>query len=346
VSGPMKSILSIVSYLLGATFRSRLSLHMEMLALRHQLAVYQRTGKRPRTRPAYRILWAWLSRIWPNWRDVLVFVKPATVVAWQRRRFRDHWRRLSQNSGPGRPQVAKEIRELIRKMSKANPTGGSPRILGELGKLGISVAKSTVEKYMIRARKPPSPTWRSFLNNHLKDLVAIDFFVVPTVRFRVLFVLVVLAHHRRRVVHFNVTEHPSATWTAQQVVEAFPWDEAPRYLLRDRDKVYGEAFKTRIKNMGVKEVLSAPRSPWQNPFVERVIGSIRRECLDDVIVLNERHLKRMLKDYFDYYHGWRTHLSLDMDCPESRPVQPAAAGQIVEFPEVNGLHHHYERCAA
>jgi len=346
VAGPMKSILSIVSCLLGATFRSRLSLQMEILALRHQLAVYHRTGKRPRIRPADRILWAWLSRIWPGWRDVLIFVKPATVIAWQRRRFRDHWRRLSQNSGPGRPQVAKEIRELIRRMSMANSMWGAPRIVGELGKLSISVAKSTVEKYMVRSPKPPSPTWRSFLKNHARDLVAIDFFVAPTVRFKVLFVLVVLAHHRRRVVHFNVTEHPSASWTAQQLVEAFPWDEAPRYLLRDRDGVYGAAFCKRIRSMGIREVLIAPRSPWQNPFVERVIGSIRRECLDDVIVLNERHLKRMLKDYFDYYHGWRTHLSLDMDCPESRPVQPAAAGQIVEFPEVNGLHHHYERCAA
>ena len=342
----MKSILAIVSFLLGATFRSRLSLHMEILALRHQLAVYQRTGKRPRIRPTDRILWAWLSRTWSGWRNALMFVKPATVIAWQRRRFRDHWRRLSENSGPGRPPVAKETRELIRRMCEANSTWGSPRIVGELGKLGIVVAKSTVEKYMVRSGKPPSSTWRSFLENHLKDLVSIDFFVVPTVRFKVLFVLVVLAHHRRRIVHFNVTEHPSASWTAQQVLEAFPWDEAPKYLLRDRDGVYGTDFRTRIKNMGVKEVLIAPRSPWQNPFVEGVIGSIRRECLDHVIVLNERHLKRMLKDYFGYYHRWRTHLSLDMDCPESRPVQPAEAGQIVEFPEVNGLHHHYERCAA
>ena len=169
---------------------------------------------------------------------------------------------------------------------------------------------------------------------------------MPTVRFKVLFVQVVLAHHRRRVVHFNVTEHPSARWTAQQVVEAFPWDEAPRYLLRDRDGIYGADFRTRVKSMGMQEVLIAPRSPWQNPFAERVIGSIRRECLDHVIVLNKRHLKRTLKDYFRYYHQWRTHLSLDMDCPEPRPVQPAEAGQIVEFPEVNGLHHHYERVAA
>ena len=341
----MRSILSAVLSFFASVFRSRLALQMEILALRHQLAAYQRSGKRPRIRPADRILWAWLSRVWPGWRDVLIFVRPSTVVAWQRRRFRDHWRRLSRSSAPGRPRAEREIRELIRRMSLANPTWGSPRIVGELGKLGISVAKSTVEKYMARPRKPPSPTWRSFLKNHVnvKDMVSIDFFVVPTVRFKV---LIVLLHHRRRVVHFNVTEHPTARWTAQQIVEAFPWDEAPRYLLRDRDGVYGAAFRARIKNMGMREVLIAPRSPWQNSFAERVIGSIRRECLDHLIVLNERHLKRMLKDYFGYYHRWRTHLSLDMDCPESRPVQPAEAGQIVEFPEVNGLHHHYERCAA
>jgi transposase InsO family protein len=231
-------------------------------------------------------------------------------------------------------------------MSAANPTWGSPRILGELRKLGLSVAKSTVEKYMIRPRKPRSPSWRSFLANHIRDLVSIDFFVVPSVRFKVLFVLVVLAHHRRWVVHFNVTEHPSASWAAQQVVEAFPWDEAPRYLLRDRDRVYGAAFRKRMKNMGIGEVLIASRCPWQNPFVERLIGSIRRECLDHVIVLNERHLKRVLTKYFGYYHQWRTHLSLDMDCPEPRPVQHPEPGQVVEFPEVNGLHHHYERRAA
>jgi putative transposase len=342
----MKNILLTILSFIAAPLRSRLALQTEILALRHQLAVYQRSGKRPRISPADRILWGLLSKIWPGWRDVLVFVKPSTVIAWQRRRFRDHWRWLSKRSEPGRPPVAKEIRELIRRMSQANRTWGSPRIVGELGKLGIIVAKSTVEKYMVRSPKPPSSTWKSFLKNHAKDLVSIDFFVVPTVRFKVLFVLVMLAHHRRRIVHFNVTEYPTARWTAQQMVEAFPWDERPRYLLRDRDGVYGVDFRTRVKNMDIREVLIAPRSPWQNPFVERVIGSIRRECLNHVVVLNERHLKRILKGYFGYYHRWRTHLSLDMDCPESRAVQLSESGRIVEFPEINGLHHHYERLAA
>jgi len=287
--------------------------------LRHQLAVYQRRDVRAHTRVADRLLWAWLSRAWTGWRDALVFVKPGTVITWQRRRFRDHWARLS-HGRPGRPALAKAVRELIRTMSTANPGWGSPRIVGELAKLGIEVAKATVEKYMVRLRKPPSPTSRGFLDNHVKDLVSADFFLVPTVTFRVPFVFVVLAHARRRIVHFNVTEHPTAQWTAQQISEAFPWEAGPRYPIRDRDRVYGPAFRTRVERMGVEEVLTAPRSPWQNPFAERVIGSIRRECLDNLVVLGERHLRRLLGDYFAHYHAWRCHRSLDMDCPAPRPV--------------------------
>jgi transposase InsO family protein len=231
-------------------------------------------------------------------------------------------------------------------MSVANPRWGSPRIVGELAKLGVQVAKATVEKYMVRTRRAPSPTWRAFLRSHVKDLASIDFFVVPTVRFRVLFVFIVLAHARRRIVHFNITEHPTAQWTAQQVSEAFPWDGAPRYLIRDRDRVYGQAFRTRVERMGIEEVLTAPRSPWQNPYAERMIGSIRRECLDHAIVLGERHLRRLLNDYFEHYHRWRCHRSLAMDCPEPRPVQGSEHGQVVEVAEAAGLYRHYERRAA
>ena len=199
---------------------------------------------------------------------------------------------------------------------------------------------------MIRHRKPPSPTWRSLLKNHVGNLVSIDFFVVPTVKFKLLFVLICLAHERRQVVHFNVTEHPSEDWTARQVLEAFPWEEAPRYMLRDRDSIYGSFFCGRVRNMGIKEVVIAPRSPWQSPYVERVIGSIRRECLDHVLVLDERHLKKTLTRYFDYYHEFRTHRSLNMDCPVSRLVQGPRLGKVISFPEVGGLHHHYERRAA
>jgi transposase InsO family protein len=208
------------------------------------------------------------------------------------------------------------------------------------------VAKSTVDKYRVRLSHPSSPSWRAFSKNHVKDLVSIDFFVVPTVGFKVLFVLVVLSHHRRKALHFNVTENPTAEWTAQQMVEAFPYDTAPKYLLRDRDKVYGDYFQKRVCGMGIDEVLIAPRSPWQNPYAERVIGSIRRECLDNIIVLNKKHLKRTLTSYFDYYHRWRTHLSLDMDAPEHRPVQPSELGEVLEFSDIGGLQRHYERRAA
>jgi putative transposase len=342
-------MLPVVSALLACVaslFRSRCSLALHVLALQHQVAVYKQTVHRLRLRPTDRLFWAWLSRVWPGWQDALHFVQPRTVVAWQKKRFREHWRRLSRSGRTGRPAVAKEVRDLIRDMSQANPLWGSPRIVGELRKLGIAVAKSTVEKYRVRHRKPPSPTWKVFLRNHVKDLVALDFFMVPTVTYKVLFVLVILAHAQRRIVHVNVTEHPTAAWTAQQVVEAFPWDRMPRYLLRDRDRIYGAVFRQRVRNMGSEEVVIAPRSPWQNPYVERLIGSIRHECLDHVIVLHERHLRRLLTSYFSYYHHWRTHLSLAMDCPEPRPICPPARGKVIARAEVGGLHHHYERQAA
>jgi putative transposase len=218
--------------------------------------------------------------------------------------------------------------------------------VGELRKLGIHVAKSTVEKYRPRVRKPPSPTWKAFLHNHVADIVACDFFTVPTVTGRVLFVFIILAHARRCIVHFNITEHPTAQWTAQQIVEAFPWNTPPRYLLRDRDSIYGTAFYNRVHNLGIKEVKIAPQSPWQNPYCERVIGSIRRDVLDHVIVLNEWHVRRILRTYVDYYHHWRTHLSLEMDAPESRSAQPPELGSVSKLPEVGGLHHHYARQAA
>ena len=342
----MLPVISALLAFVASLFQSRASLCLEHLALRHQLAVYQRSVPRPRLRAMDRLFWAWLSRLWSGWQGALAFVKPCTVIAWQRQRFRDHWRRLSQRGTPGRPRIVKELRELIQAMWQANPTWGSPRIVGELHKLGIDVAKSTVETYRVRPPRPSSPTWKSFLKNHVQDLMAMDFFVVPTVTHKVLFVLVMLAHERRRVVHFNVTEHPTVQWTAQQVIDAFPWDEAPRYLLRDRDRIYGTAFRQRVQHMGIEEVVIAPRSPWQNPYVERLIGSLRRECLDHVIVLHESHLRRLLTSYFQYYHRWRTHRGLDMDCPVPRPVQWPGVGLIWEVPDVGGLHHHYERRAA
>jgi putative transposase len=320
-------------------------LALENLALRHQLAVYKRTALRPKLRTMDRLFWVGLARIWVGWRQSLVIVTPETVLRWQRRRFREYWTKLSGRPA-GRPSVHAEIKALVTTMATANPLWGAPRIHGELLKLGIHVAERTVSRLLPKRPTTPSQTWRTFLANHVHDLVSLDFFTVPTARLRVLFVLVVLAHHRRRVVHFNVTEHPTAHWTAQQIVDTFPDDSAPSYLLRDRDQVYGQQFRHRVRSMGIGEVLTAPHSPWQNPFAERLIGSIRRECLNHVLVLGERHLRRVLVRYFEYYHRARTHLSLDKDAPNGRSVELSEAGSIVEIPEVGGLHHRYVRRAA
>ena len=255
----MHPILAALLTFLTTLLRSRLALQLEIVALRHQVAVYQRSVSRPRLHATDRLFGVWLSRLWSGWQYALVCVQPRTVLAWQKQRFRDHWRRLSHSGKPGRPAVAREVRDLIRDMSRANPLWGSPRIVGELRKLGIDVAKSTVEKYRVRHQKTPSPPWKAFLNNHVKDIVALDFFPVPTVTFRVLFVLIILAHERRRIVHVHVTEHPTAPWTAQQVVEAFPWADAPRYLLRDRDRIYGGSFQQRVHNRALKKCLSPLR---------------------------------------------------------------------------------------
>jgi len=231
-------------------------------------------------------------------------------------------------------------------MSKANPIWGAPRIHGELQKLGVEISQAAVSKYVVRHRRPPSQTWRTFLDNHLGCLVSVDFFVVPTVLFKVLFVFVVLAQERRRVVHINVTDAPTAQWAAKQLVEAFPWDTSPRYLLRDRDAVYGVVFSSRAQAMGILEVKTAPRSPWQNPYVERLIGTLRRECLDHVVVLNDAHLRRLLRNYLTYYHGCRTHLSLEKDAPEPRPIEHPDQCGFVEILMDGGLHHRYTRQSA
>lgn len=328
-------------------FQTRAALQVEILALRHQLTVLKRSHHgRLRLNSPDRLLWVWLSRFWSGWRSALVIVKPETVISWHRKGFRLYWRWKSRNGDPGRPTIDLEVRKLIRRMSQTNPLWGAPRIHGELLKLGIELSQATVAKYMSRQRKPPSQTWRAFLSNHVKQLVSTDFFVVPTVSVRVLYVFVVLAHHRRRPLRFNVTANPTSEWTAQQIVEALPWDRVPRYLLRDRDSIYGESFRERVRGMGMREVLTTPRSPWQNPYVERLVGSIRRECLDHVIVLNESSLRRILKSYFEYYLYSRTHLALDKDAPEPRAIQSPELGAVIEIPEVGGLHHRYERRAA
>ncbi len=231
-------------------------------------------------------------------------------------------------------------------MSRANPLWGAPRIHGELQKLGIDVSQATVSKYMVKPEHRPPQSWQTFLANHAQGMVSIDFFTVPTVTFRVLYVFLVLDNARRKFIHFNVTTNPTAAWTGQQVTEAFPWDTAPRYLLSDRDRIYGSDFTRRVAALGIEQIRTARRSPWQNPYVERVIGSIRRECLDHVIILNERHLRRVLRDYLDYYHRNRTHLGLEKDCPETRSVESPSLGPIHSEPVLGGLHHRYMRRAA
>ena len=234
---------------------------------------------------------------------------------------------------------------MIGKVSDENPLWGAPRIQSELRLLRYEIAESTVAKYRVRNRKPPSQTWKAFLENHAGEITSIDFFTVPTITFRILFCFVVLRHDRRQVVHFNVTSHPTAFWTGQQLVQAFPEDTAPGYLLRDQDTVYGADFIKRVQAMRIKEVWSAPASPWQRALVERLIGSIRRECLNHMIVLDQSHLRRILRSYFSYYHESRTHLSLKRNSPIRRKVEPPGTGRVISVPQLGGLHHRYQRCA-
>jgi putative transposase len=334
-------------HVLSSALKSRAALQLENIALRHQIGVLQRSAKkRLALNNSDRLFWIGFSRVWREWRSALVIVKPDTVLAWHRKAFRMFWTWKVRRGKPGRPAVSGEVRALIHRISRENPGWGAPRIHGELLKLGIDIGETSVSKYLVRRRKPPSQIWRTFLQNHLQCLVSVDFFTVPTIRFQVLYVFLVLAHERRRIIHFAVTAHPTAEWTAHQLREAFPWETAPRYLLRDRDRIFGHEFVSQVKAMGIHQVLSAPRSPWQRAYIERLIGTIRRECLDHMIVFNERTLKRHLSAYVAYYHHSRTHLALEKDCPESRAVQTAEVGPIVSIPEVGGLHHRYERRAA
>ena len=304
-------MLSLILSTIASGLRSHRSLVLENLALRHQLAVLRRNRRPLHLTSRDRILWVILSRVWPDWRGSLAIVQPKTVVAWHRKGWRLYWRWKSR--GRGRPAVSAEVRHLIRRMSRENPLWGAPRIHGELLKLGYEVSEATAAKYMVKGPRPPSPTWRTFIRNHFSEIAAIDFFTVPTLTFRTLYVFVVLSLDRRRVTHFNVTDSPTAQWTAMQIVQAFPFDTAPRFLVRDRDKIYGEKVVNTLRAIGVKQVVTSRKSPWQNGYVERVIGSVRRECLDHMIVLNDRHLRRILGEYFEYYNEARTHLGLEKD---------------------------------
>jgi putative transposase len=331
-----------VLFLLGS---GQHAIALENLALRRQLAAFRKKRKRPILTEWDRLFWIGLSRVWAGWRGALVVVQPETVLRWQRDRFRRYWAALSRsNHRPGRPALSREVRLLILQMATANPMWGAPRIHGELKMLGIVISERTVSRVLRAIPRPPSQTWRTFLKNHVNDIVSTDFFTLPTVRLRVLFVFLVLEHRRREVLHFNVTDHPTSAWVAQQMMEAFGNRTAPRYLVRDRDGVYGCEVRRRLESLGIEEILTAPQSPWQNSYAERLLGSIRRECLNHFVILNARHLKKTLAAYFRYYHLSRTHLGLGKQCPTELKVMDC--GVIVERPELGGLHHRYERVAA
>jgi putative transposase len=342
----MLTALVVLLRAIGLICRGHRAVALENLALRQQLAALTRTCKRPPLRPTDRLFWILLAKTWRDWRTALMVVQPETVLRWHRQWLRRRWTDRSKRLRPGRPSTAAAIRSLVDQMATANPLWGAPRIHGELCKVGVEVSERTVSRLLRSRDRPPSQTWRTFLTNHAAVMVSMDFFTVPTLTGRVLFVFVLLAHQRRRVVHLAITEHPTAAWTAQQIIEAFPDDTAPRWLVRDRDAIYSDVFRRRVAGMGIAEVVSAPSSPWQNPYAERLIGSLRRECLDHVIILSQSHLRRVLARYVSYYHGARMHLSLENDAPAPRRIHAPTEGRVVAFAEVGGLHHRYERRAA
>ncbi len=337
----MSALICFVLAVLASPFRSKSRLEAENAVLRHQLMVLQRKV-RGRAHLANNDRWFFVQmyRWFPSILKVLTIIEPETLVRWHRAGFRRYWRWKSRSRG-GRPQIDVELRALIRQMSMENLLWGAPRIHGELLKLGFEVAQSSVAKYMVKRRVPPSQGWRTFLHNHAPDIAAMDLFVVPTIGFDLLYAFVIVRLGRRDLVWINVTANPTAEWVARQTTEAFPWDRAPDYLVRDLDRIYGEVVRRRLRTMGIRDKPTAPASPWQNGFAERLIGSVRRECVDHIIVLGEAHLRRILKSYARYYNEKRTHLALDKDAPVSRPVQ--RTGVVKSFAILGGLHHHYAR---
>jgi transposase InsO family protein len=337
----MIDFLILLRSALGSLFKSKARLGAEVLVLRQQINVLRRHApKRPALTNLDRLLLVWLYRLVPATLHALALVKPETIIRWHRRGFRAYWRWKSRPRG-GRPQMPVEIRQVIREMSLANPLWGAPRVHGELLKLGIDVAQTTVAKYMARDRRPPSQGWKTFLRNHADGIASVDLFVVPTVSFRLLYGFVILHHGRRQIMAIGATAHPTAEWIARQGTEACGWGQAPSYIVRDRDSIYGNIFIRRLRAAGIRDRPTAPRSPWQNGHVERLIGSIRRECLDHILVFGEQHLRHILTAYADYYNEVRTHLSLDKDAPVSRPAH--TIGRILRRRILAGLHHHYVR---
>jgi transposase InsO family protein len=337
----MREICRLIWLALIGSFRLRTSLEAENLVLRHQLNVLRRKSPERLTFGLLdRLIFVGLYRLAPKILDALAIVQPETIIKWHRAGFRSYWRWKSRPRG-GRPTVPLEIRRLIRDMSIASPLWGAPRIHGELLKLGIEIGQTSVAKYMARRRDPPSQGWRTFLRNHADGITAMDLFVVPTISFRLLYGLLIMGHGRRQILWLGVTAHPTAEWIANQINQACGWEQTPRYLIRDRDGAYGEIFIQRLRSMGIRDRPTSPRSPWQNGYAERLIGSVRLECIDHVVVFGQRHLRHIMLSYMKYYNEVRTHLSLEKDAPISRAVD--RAGHILCRPVLGGLHHQYVR---
>lgn len=340
----MLRLIVILFHAIRGLFRSRLELTIENLALRQQVAVLKAKRPRPRLSVLDRAFWVALRHVWLEWAGALIIVKPETVVRWHRAGFRAYWRWKSRQGG--RPTIDLEIRELIRRIASENVTWGAPRVHAELQKLGFEVSERTVSRYM--PKRPAEPDaikrWKIFLRNHREVIAAMDFFTVPSITFRMFYVLFVIHHSRRQVLHLNVTAHPSSEWLVQQLREAFPYNTAPRYLIFDRDAKFDRAAVDAMVAMEIQPSQTAFRSPWQNGVAERWIGSARRELLDHVVCLNEGHLRRLLRDYVAYYHRDRSHLGLGKDTPSARPItpKPSNTAKVVALSRAGGLHHRYE----
>jgi len=320
---------------------------LENLALRQQLGVLKRRHPRPRLDLFDKLFWAMAYQFWPAWKETLIVVTPETVVRWHRAGFRLYWRLISRVRKPaGRRRVSKEVQELIFRMVAENPTWGAPRIHGELRMLGFDVSERTVSRWMKRAPRDPEPAkrWLAFLRNHREAIAAMDFFTVPTITFGVLYCFFVIAHDRRRILHFNVTKHPTSLWVVQQLREAFPFASAPRFLIFDRDGKYGLEVPAAVRSLRMSPIRTSLESPWQNGVAERWVESCRRDLLDHVIAVNERHLKRLLSEYVRYYHEDRTHLGLRKDTPDYR-IRSTASGRVLSQDRLGGLHHRYDRAA-
>src|SRR5712692_8404876 len=329
-------------------FRNRRSLLLENLALRQQLAVLKRKHPRPKLGPLDKLFWVLARRFWSQWKESLLLVIPETVVRWHQAGFKLYWAMLCKvrtRVGGGR-RISRQIRELIFQMVAENPHWGAPRIHGELLMLGFEVSETTISRWMRRAPKSPQPAkrWLAFLRNHREAIAAMDFFTVPTFTFNVLYCFFIISHDRRRVLHFNVTQHPASIWLVQQLREAFPYQWAPRFLIFDRDAKYGLEVPVAVLSIAIRPIRTSFRSPWQNGIAERWVESCRRDLLDHVIAINESHLKRLLLEYVHYYHEDRTHLGLDKETPGSW-LRSVSSGRVIGQTRLGGLHHRYDRAA-